>query len=1410
MKLLPIKLYKGLCRQLFWHTGCRQRWEEISDKAIFSQEVPIMAVEYTSGSIHFSGLGSNTDFDTMISQLKTIESSYKNRLTLWQADWNRRIDAFQQLNTAMLSLSSTLSSMNTMSKFLLKNAVTSNENILTATATANAQNNSNKIEVNKLATNAAYTWEGSKFSSAKDKANPTNQTQNFVYTYKGKTVTIAVGANATMEQFINQINTDANNPGVRASLIKNGSEYVFQLQGQDTGASATLTIDATSSSALAIKPPTESSALTTKFSSPNAVINSSGAAQNFVYSYNGYDFTVSMNDGATLQDLANAINSDANNPGVTAKVVQTGNMHSLQITPDDGTSTVQTSANTQIAIEFATKDSADTTGWSTTAYNVERTTSDLRFDKASRSINNSGSPQNFVWTDSADTYTLAVDSGTTLSQLAADINAVGSSTRAEVLKDKNGYYLQLTELNPNHNAAPQIDDSSSAYLAITGDNTYASEYTTEIESYTQHSQGFSGPDAVINYSGSTQEFKYTYGGETYSVQVGANATLADLVDAINNNPETGSGTDPISSKVKARIGCDGENAYRLYLYSADGNTSAKIAIAGDSSTALEIAPPKSSWTNSGNDTTYGKKFDSTADVINSTGSGQDFKFIDGNGNLQSVTVADGGSLESLIDAINAQTNSGASHGVTASAVNVDGKVQLKLSGATGPVRIESTSSRMLAVSPGANWSTSTANNSITFGNFADVNAVINDSGATQTFAFLYKDQQYSVNLANNATLQDLIDAINNDPTLSALVKAEAVTNGNITQFVLKSNEADNKATPTIADGSSSALAIFRNTTSSYINKEKNTVSGLIETKDDNSINWSGSDQTFTYTYDGTTGSITVPDGCTMEQFIDLINNNKKMKNVYASAEYVGVDAAGNAQYKLHLSGTNSNKAPTVSPSTSKHENFAIRPPASEFSEDDNVPVAVFETPVNGSDVVNSTANEQKFMVEYMGKNISLTIQPGETVDDLINKLNSRTDGQIKANLFTAQDGSQYLQLWGTDSNATRPPQVSTSSSKDLLIAPPDISSGDWYIQMNSNAQLKLNDWPEGDQWIESETNSPTELIEGVNLNLKDVGTAQVTVTTNSDGIKEQIVAFVDALNSVRYLINQLTAVDTGKSTEEIGDSASNFDAQLGSILTGNYGVQLLSSILKSTTASKAPGFEYQHTAADGLITGDLFTNLSHVGITTCAETNNPNIGLLVIDEEKLDAALAQDAQAVAELFAADNKASVNTSDFSFGGYISGQTQAGSYEFHYTINSDDNILDPYVISDGKKYKARWDSDANEITIIEGPGQGLSIKVNSTQQGDYTGKVTLKMGKVGELSSLVSQLNKDDGILNILEDNYKQISQNIQDKIDKEEERLIVWERNMRNKFARLEATLTQYNSLSTQLESTISQLSKNNK
>ena len=61
----------------------------------------------------------------MITQLKKLESIPKARMTLWRADWERRLGAFQELNTAIVDLRKKLNDINSINKFMSKGAASS-------------------------------------------------------------------------------------------------------------------------------------------------------------------------------------------------------------------------------------------------------------------------------------------------------------------------------------------------------------------------------------------------------------------------------------------------------------------------------------------------------------------------------------------------------------------------------------------------------------------------------------------------------------------------------------------------------------------------------------------------------------------------------------------------------------------------------------------------------------------------------------------------------------------------------------------------------------------------------------------------------------------------------------------------------------------------------------------------------------------------------------------------------------------------------------------------------------------------------------------------------------------------------------------------------------------------------------
>ncbi len=109
--------------------------------------------------------------------------------------------------------------------------------------------------------------------------------------------------------------------------------------------------------------------------------------------------------------------------------------------------------------------------------------------------------------------------------------------------------------------------------------------------------------------------------------------------------------------------------------------------------------------------------------------------------------------------------------------------------------------------------------------------------------------------------------------------------------------------------------------------------------------------------------------------------------------------------------------------------------------------------------------------------------------------------------------------------------------------------------------------------------------------------------------------------------------------------------------------------------------------------------------------------------------------------------------------------------------------------------------------DNPARGLALEVINLTAGSYSGQVQIKSGKTEELAQEIKKLtDPQSGTLEILKDNYQDIMDSIDDKIAYEERRLELLEKNLRLRFARLEALLGTYDNISTQLSSQIKGLS----
>ena len=426
-----------------------------------------------------------------------------------------------------------------------------------------------------------------------------------------------------------------------------------------------------------------------------------------------------------------------------------------------------------------------------------------------------------------------------------------------------------------------------------------------------------------------------------------------------------------------------------------------------------------------------------------------------------------------------------------------------------------------------------------------------------------------------------------------------------------------------------------------------------------------------------------------------------------------------------------------------------------------------------SDVINSSGSTKIFKYTYNSTTVSIDVADGTTLEGLVNLINQDADNPgVKASLIN--DGSKYyLQIRGLDLGDKY--EITISSDTTLSgFGPDDFSE----TQDAQNSQIRVDGWPASD-WIERESNTISDVITGVTLNLKDVGTIQVDVAKDMDAIKEQVRNFVDQVNNIITTIQGYTKVNSG--TNE------------GSIFTGNSTINMTMENIKSILSSIGVGFDRDN---------DTYPVLSTIGITTDAQTGSTTYGQLLLDESKLEEALNSNAEAVAEIFSADLVAATNSSDFREYSHINGLTEGGTYDVEYEINASGEIASAKI--DG--YDASIDNSKHVITSTKGNSKGLAIQIDNLGTGTYSGQIRLKKGKALELIDKLEELTDSySGPLHIMEDHLNDEIDMIDEQIDNETVRLDTYERNLRDKFARLEALLGYYNNLNTYLTSQINSL-----
>ena len=285
-------------------------------------------------------------------------------------------------------------------------------------------------------------------------------------------------------------------------------------------------------------------------------------------------------------------------------------------------------------------------------------------------------------------------------------------------------------------------------------------------------------------------------------------------------------------------------------------------------------------------------------------------------------------------------------------------------------------------------------------------------------------------------------------------------------------------------------------------------------------------------------------------------------------------------------------------------------------------------------------------------------------------------------------------------------------------------------------------------------NVVSDVIEGAVVTLESAGSGTVTLSSDNDAIKDKVQAYIDGYNELTLHLTSELALET-----ETGETG---------VLFANFTIQNLQQKLRETVSGQVSG-----------VTGD-FNFLSQIGVRTLSD------GTLSIDDGDFNDAMAADVGNVSQLFSSSSIAT--SSAVTFVGFTN-DTQPGGYN----IRVQNGV--PQLATSGSTTFTDAVGSGNFYAGAEGTdAEGLNFRIASLSDGDY-GSLTLSIG-VAQITNRILANLTDASLQGPLEAEVDSATETIKDfdeTIVQMEERVVLFEENLRERFTNLEVILGRLNS-----------------
>lgn len=423
--------------------------------------------------------------------------------------------------------------------------------------------------------------------------------------------------------------------------------------------------------------------------------------------------------------------------------------------------------------------------------------------------------------------------------------------------------------------------------------------------------------------------------------------------------------------------------------------------------------------------------------------------------------------------------------------------------------------------------------------------------------------------------------------------------------------------------------------------------------------------------------------------------------------------------------------------------------------------------------VHSGPGNATFSYDYAGESYSVTVAAGTTLAGLAAAINNDVDNPgVTATILNDGSGTDAYHLVLTGETGAINEITNISETLD------NFTNVFTETQTAQDAQIRVDGYPSAPDWILSSTNEVTDVISGVTLNLLSANpdeTIAISITEETDAVKDKIQEFVDAYNEIISLINLNTRYEESQEGEEEGTAGPLF---------GDSRVVGIKNNLQTIIASLIPGIQ----------DNALYQSLSEIGVKSGTG------GLLSIDDSKLSDALEDDFDAVGNLFAFSSSSTSNNLTYFL---RTEETQGGVYDVVANYDASGQLTSATI--NGNEAQI----DGNYIIGMDGnPEAGLRIKFTDPGggAGSIGAEVRVGTGSAVQIANSASFLTDPiDGTVHYAQEGIEDTIENLNEQILKWEDRLDRTQQQLEREFLAMEILINQLQGVGNYLSAMLSGL-----